>query len=63
MLKKTENRIMELKEEGIEACLFCIGTKGDVYFKRRGYEIIKSMKVGQSPTNEVRNWKKFAAAQ
>lgn len=53
MLKKSEARIAELKKDGIDVCLYTIGTKGHVYFKRRGYEIVKEVKCGQSPTNEV----------
>mmetsp|Transcript_9981 Transcript_9981/g.42123 ORF Transcript_9981/g.42123 Transcript_9981/m.42123 type:complete len:358 (-) Transcript_9981:206-1279(-) len=52
MLKKTEQRCAELKAEGIEVCLFCIGGKGAQYFKRRDYEIIKDIRCGQAPTNE-----------
>eukprot|EP00188_Purpureofilum_apyrenoidigerum_P000329 Plantae.Rhodophyta-Purpureofilum_apyrenoidigerum.ctg11380.p1 GENE.Plantae.Rhodophyta-Purpureofilum_apyrenoidigerum.ctg11380~~Plantae.Rhodophyta-Purpureofilum_apyrenoidigerum.ctg11380.p1 ORF type:complete len:400 (-),score=69.66 Plantae.Rhodophyta-Purpureofilum_apyrenoidigerum.ctg11380:164-1246(-) len=52
MLKKAENRIKELKAEGLEVCVFCIGNKGSQYFKRRGYEIVKAVKCGQAPTNE-----------
>jgi len=58
MLKKTEQRCAELKAEGIEVCLFCIGGKGAQYFKRRDYEIIKDIRCGQAPTNEVRNSKR-----
>merc|ERR1719472_386198 len=51
-IKKTEARIAELKEQGIECELILIGNKGATYFKRRATPIRKAIPCGQAPTAE-----------
>jgi F-type H+-transporting ATPase subunit gamma len=52
IIKRTQSRLEELKKEGINAELFCIGAKGYQFFKRRGYPIRKYIRMGQYPTAE-----------
>merc|ERR1719163_2554956 len=49
-IKQTERRIAELKEQGIEVELICIGNKGINYFKRRETPVRKTVACGQAPT-------------
>jgi F-type H+-transporting ATPase subunit gamma len=49
-IKQTERRIKELKEQGIEVELICIGNKGINYFKRRETPVRKTVACGQAPT-------------
>merc|ERR1719395_183230 len=51
-IKKTEARIAELKEQGVEAELILVGNKGGTYFKRRETPVRKAIPCGQSPTSE-----------
>merc|ERR1719181_1165590 len=51
-IKKTEARIAELKEQGIECTLVTIGNKGSTYFKRRPTPIVKAVPCTQAPTAE-----------
>merc|ERR1719171_3496146 len=51
-IKKTEARIAELKEQGVEAELILVGNKGGTYFKKRPTPVRKMIPCGQSPTAE-----------
>merc|ERR1719359_758702 len=51
-IKKTEARIAELKEQGVEVELITIGNKGSTYFGRRETPVRKKIACGQSPTAE-----------
>ena len=51
-IKKTEARIAELKEQGVEAELILVGNKGGTYFKKRETPVRKAIPCGQSPTSE-----------
>merc|ERR1711990_1171636 len=52
ILKRTEQRVAELKATGVEAELILVGKKGGQYFGRRTdqYEIVRSFETGQKPT-------------
>ena len=49
-IKKAENRMKELKKEGIQVELVTIGRKGDSYFRRREVSIRRNFMCGQNPT-------------
>jgi len=49
-IKKTEARITELKEQGVEVELVLIGNKGSTYFKKRATPVRKAIPCGQAPT-------------
>merc|ERR1719217_1170730 len=49
-IKKTEARIDELKEQGVEAELILVGNKGSTYFKRRETPVRKMVPCTQAPT-------------
>merc|ERR1719217_827252 len=49
-IKKTEARIAELKEQGVEVELILVGNKGGTYFKKRETPVRKAIPCGQSPT-------------
>jgi len=49
-IKKTEQRIAELKSQGVEVELITIGNKATSYFKRRDTPVRKAIPCGQSPT-------------
>lgn len=51
MIKKTEARYLELKDQGIEVDFVLIGKKGITYFERRGYPIRKTFECGQNPNS------------
>jgi F-type H+-transporting ATPase subunit gamma len=51
-IKKTEQRIAELKAQDIDVELILVGNKGGTYFKRRATPIRKSIACGQAPTAE-----------
>jgi len=51
-IKKTEARIAELKEQGVECELILVGNKGITYFKRRATPIRKSIPCTQAPSAE-----------
>jgi len=51
-IKKTEARIKELKSQGIEVELFCIGKKSGAYFGKRPTPLIGSQPITQAPTAE-----------
>lgn len=50
MIKKTEARFNELKEQGIDADLITIGKKACSYFSRRNFPIRKQYECGQNPS-------------
>merc|ERR1711934_238345 len=52
ILKRTEQRVAELKATGVEAELILVGKKGGQYFGRRSdqYEVVRSFETGQKPT-------------
>jgi len=49
MIRKTENRFNELKEQGVEVDMVLVGKKGITYFERRGYPVRKTFETGQNP--------------
>jgi len=49
MIRKTENRFNELKEQGIEVDMVLVGKKGISYFENRNYPIRKTFETGQNP--------------
>jgi len=49
-IKNTEKRIAELKEQGIEVELICIGNKGIKYFSRRETPVRKTLACTQAPS-------------
>jgi len=49
-IKKTEQRIAELTEQGIEVELILIGNKGGTYFKKRPTPVRKAIPCTQAPT-------------
>lgn len=52
MIKKAEARLLELKEQGIESDLVCIGKKAITYFGRRNYTVRKEFECGQNPDSK-----------
>jgi len=51
-IKKTEARIEELKEQGVDVELILVGNKGGTYFKKRATPVRKMVPCGQAPTAE-----------
>merc|ERR1719182_1118925 len=51
-IKKTEARIAELKEQGVEVELILVGNKGGTYFKKRATPVRKAIPCTQAPTAE-----------
>jgi len=51
-IKRTEARIAELKEQGVDCELILIGNKGCTYFKKRETPVRKMIPCGQAPTAE-----------
>merc|ERR1719261_1044790 len=51
-IKKTEQRIEELKAQNVDVELILVGNKGGTYFKRRETPVRKAIACGQSPTAE-----------
>merc|ERR1719182_1094171 len=51
-IKKTEQRIEELKAQGVEVELILVGNKGGTYFKKRATPVRKMIPCGQAPTAE-----------
>ena len=51
-IKKTEARIAELKEQGVDCELVLVGNKGGTYFKKRSTPVRKAIPCGQAPTAE-----------
>jgi len=49
-IKKAEQRIAELKEQGVEVELITVGNKGSTYFKKRVTPVRASYACGQAPT-------------
>merc|ERR1719161_1803761 len=49
-IKKTEQRIKTLQDQGIEVELICVGNKGIKYFTKRETPVRKAIPCGQSPT-------------
>lgn len=52
IIKKTEGRIKELKAEGLEVELVCVGTKANTYFRRRETPVRQFFNCPQAPTAE-----------
>merc|ERR1711871_525688 len=52
ILKRTEQRVAELRASGVEAELLMVGKKGAQYFNRRTdqYEVVRTFETGQKPT-------------
>eukprot|EP00171_Calliarthron_tuberculosum_P012657 IDg12657t1 len=50
VIKKTEQRISELSNAGVDVELFTIGNKGSIYFRRRDTPLRRSFDCGQAPT-------------
>jgi len=52
IMKRTEQRVAELRASGVEAELLMVGKKGGQYFGRREdqYEVVRSFETGQKPT-------------
>merc|ERR1719182_709108 len=51
-IKKTEQRIEELKAQGVEVELILVGNKGGTYFKKRATPVRKAIPCTQAPTAE-----------
>merc|ERR1719159_2056233 len=51
-IKKTESRIAELKEQGVEVELVTIGNKGTEAHRRRATPVRKAMECTQAPSAE-----------
>merc|ERR1719181_738271 len=51
-IKKTEARIAELKEQGVECELVTVGNKGSTYFKKRATPVRKAVACTQAPSAE-----------
>merc|ERR1719171_1728849 len=49
-IKKTEQRIKTLTDQGIEVELICVGNKGIKYFTKRETPVRKAIACGQAPT-------------
>jgi len=49
-IKKSEARIAELKEQGVDVELILVGNKGGTYYKRRETPIRKAVPCTQAPT-------------
>lgn len=54
-IKKAEARIAELKAQGIEVELVCVGKKASQYFSKRETPVVKALPIGQAPTAEEAN--------
>uniref|UniRef100_A0A061RBP2 F-ATPase gamma subunit n=1 Tax=Tetraselmis sp. GSL018 TaxID=582737 RepID=A0A061RBP2_9CHLO len=53
VIKKTEQRAMELQSQGLEVSIITIGRKGESYFKRRPqYNMAKTFNLGQNPNSK-----------
>merc|ERR1712100_11591 len=54
IIRKTEQRVAELKAQGVEAKLITVGKKGGVYFNRRTeqYNLVKRFDMGQAPSTQ-----------
>merc|ERR1712127_613762 len=52
LIRKTEARFKELKDQGIDVDLLLIGKKGVTYFTRRNYPIRKAVDCGQNPDSK-----------
>jgi len=50
-IKKVETRLKELKDQGIDFDLVCIGNKGNQYLKKR-YNVVANYPIGNAPTAE-----------
>jgi len=48
-IKKIETRAAELKEQGIDFDMICIGNKGNAYLRKR-YNVIGNYAIGNAPT-------------
>ena len=48
-IKKIETRAAELKEQGIDFDMICIGNKGNAYLRKR-YNVIGNYPIGNAPT-------------
>ena len=54
IIRKTEQRVAELKAQCVEAKLITVGKKGGVYFNRRTeqYNLVKRFDMGQAPSTQ-----------
>jgi len=52
IIKKSEQRFLQLKEAGVEVDLILIGKKAQKYFRRRKYPIRKEFDTGQNPDSK-----------
>lgn len=54
IIRKTEQRVAELKQQGVECKLITVGKKGGVYFNRRKdqYNLVKRFDMGQAPSTQ-----------
>lgn len=54
IIRKTEQRVAELKAQGVECKLITVGKKGGVYFNRRKeqYNLVKRFDMGQAPSTQ-----------
>lgn len=50
VINRTESRIAELEELGVDYSLVIIGERGNSYFKRRGYVVKKFIQIKSFPT-------------
>merc|ERR1719198_2406491 len=52
ILKRTEQRVAELRASGVECELVMVGKKGAKYFNRRTdqYDVVRTFETGQKPT-------------
>jgi len=54
IIRKTEQRVAELRAQGVDVKLITVGKKGGVYFNRRReqYNLLKRFDMGQSPSTQ-----------
>jgi F-type H+-transporting ATPase subunit gamma len=52
ILKKTQSRIQELSDLGIESEIYSIGSKGSRFFARRPTPVVKEVECGALPSSE-----------
>merc|ERR1712159_484310 len=66
IIRKTEQRVAELKAQGVEAKLITVGKKGGVYFNRRTeqYNLVKRFDMGQAPsTQDAQTFAEFTSEE
>ena len=54
IIRKTEQRVAELRAQGVDVKLITVGKKGGVYFNRRRekYNLLKRFDMGQTPSTQ-----------